>query len=134
MFLTNRPSVMNFHKDASMTSYLLSLCVASIGIDQAPPVMPPPRPVETPAVASCPLPISLCDFCRSFKPGPGQYEVLFIHPVKCCPVWVCFTLPPGCGTPKVCCDKRNLVFDYGCNGAVVVHFKLLCGGVKVKYY
>jgi hypothetical protein len=103
-----------------------------MGVDQP---LPPPAvdpSAKAPAVMACPVPISVCDFCRSFKPAPGNYEVLFIHPVKCCPVWVCFTVPPGC--VKVCCDRRNIVFDCGCNGAVAIHFKLLCGGVKVRYY
>ena len=81
--------------------------------------------------ASCAHPITLSDFARSFKPAPGTYKVTFLHPVKCCPVEVCFTLP--CGCPHVCVGKRELVFDYGCQ-QVAIRFKLLCGGVRVNYY
>src|SRR5262249_55029894 len=135
------PSVSNIaFEETTMNSCLFSIMMAvALGAD---PPLPAPAPLpaapaaaepaKTSLVPACPLPVNLCDFCRSFKPAPGQYEVLFLHPVKCCPIWVCFTLPPGC--PKVCCDKRNIVFDYGCNGTVVIHFKLLCGGVKVRNY
>ena len=135
-----------------MTSCLFCLCLsAAVGMEQAPaPKAPPPSPPAEqlpgppndllprvllnglpPSSAACLKPISLCDFCRSFKPAPGKYEVLFIHPVKGCPVWVCFDLPPG--NPKVCCGKRTIVFDYGCK-TVVIRFKVLCGGVRVDYY
>jgi hypothetical protein len=121
-----------------MTSHLLCLCLsASLGLNQAAPeAIPLPKGAEPASVKGmvlapgCPQPIALCDFCKSFKPAPGHYEVLFLHPVKCCPVWVCFTLPPGCA--KVCCSKREIVFDYGCRDKdVVIRFKLLCGGVRV---
>jgi hypothetical protein len=124
-----------------MTSCFLCLCLsAAVAAEQAPPAAPPPKPVEPAPIelklapsAACPTPITLCDFCHGFKPAPGKYEVLFLHPVKCCPVWVCFDLPAGCGPPKVCCSKREIVFDYGCK-AVVIRFKLLCGKVAVNYY
>jgi hypothetical protein len=129
-----------------MTSYFLSLCLAaSVGIDQGPDNAPPPKPVEPAPVApaappvlnvlpmvECPKPICISDFCHSFVPVPGTYEVLFVHPVKGCPVWVCFTLPPNCGMPKICCTKRDIIFDYGCK-AVDIKFKILCGKVAVLY-
>ena len=123
-----------------MTSCFLSLCLAAaVGVEQAPAV-PPPKPVEPAPIVpkaapvyECPRPICISDFCRSFKPAPGTYDVLFIHPVKGCPIWVCFTLPANCGTPRICCSNREIVFDYGCKGAVIVRFKLLCGRVAVIY-
>jgi hypothetical protein len=124
-----------------MTSCLLYLCLSTpLTLDQAAPVMPPPRPVE-PApvdvyvkrVVEYPCPISISNFCCTFQPAPGKYRVLFIHPVKGCPVWVCFELPCGCGTPRVCCSRRQIVFDYGCRGSVVINFKLLFGRVQVLY-
>jgi hypothetical protein len=120
-----------------MSSTLLSFCLlAGLSEGQPPEAPAVPVPAAPPIVApiiiapDCPVPISLCDFCQSFKPVPGNYEILFLHPVKCCPVRVCFTLPPGC--PKVCCSKREIVFDYGCC-AVTIRFKILFGGVKVIY-
>lgn len=120
-----------------MTSCLLCLCMsASIGLNQADPETIPlpkgaePATLQAGVLPACPQPITICDFCHSFKAMPGHYEVLFLHPVKGCPVWVCFTLPPGCA--KVCCSKREIVFDYGCKDKdVVIRFKLLCGGVRV---
>jgi hypothetical protein len=127
-----------YFEDPSMTSCMLCLCLsAALGVEQEKPKEPPPKPVEpapidpkAPKPAACPTPISHCDFARTFKPAPGKYEVLFIHPVKGCPVWVCFDLPPG--KPCVYTSKRQLVFDYGCH-AVVVQFKILCGRVAVYY-
>lgn len=116
-----------------MTSCMLYLCLSgSLAGSQAGEALPPPASMA-PALASraepdCP--VTLCDFARGFQPVPGNYEVLFVHPVKGCPVRVCFTLPPGC--PRVCLSKRAVVFDYGCR-AVTIHFKILCGRVKVVY-
>jgi hypothetical protein len=123
-----------------MNSTFLSLClVAAVGVDQAPADVPPPKPVEpapmiqvAPAMIECPRPSCISDFCHSFVPMPGTYEVLFIHPVKGCPVWVCFNLPANCCPPKICCSNREIVFDYGCK-KVVIKFKILCGKVAVLY-
>ncbi|MBV9123019.1 MAG: hypothetical protein JO112_06665, partial [Planctomycetes bacterium] len=92
------------------------------------PLPPPPQVAFAPPCSSCP--VTLCEFARTFHPEPGTYHVLIIHPVKRCPVPVCFTLPPGC--PSVHLGKRELVFDYGCQ-AVTIQFKVLFGRVKVSY-
>lgn len=114
------------------------LLVLSLSLSQA--QLPPPKPLEPapvdpsaarPAPVLVVHPISHGDFARMFKPAPGNYEVVFIHPVKGCPVRVCFSLPPG--NPCVICSRRELVFDYGCR-TVRIHFKLLCGRVAVNYY
>jgi hypothetical protein len=123
-----------------MTPYFLSLFLAAaVGVEQGPGDAPPPKPVEpapmlsaAPPLVECPRPICISDFCHGFTPVPGTYEVLFVHPVKGCPVSVCFTLPANCGTPRICCSKREIVFDYGCK-AVVIKFKILCGKVAVLY-
>jgi len=98
-----------------------------------PPVPAEPLPVPVPLVTlapACPTPVSVCDFAKAFQAVPGKYEVLFIHPVKGCPVQVCFELPPG--KPCVKVQRRSLVFDYGCK-CVTVQFKLLCGKWAVYY-
>jgi hypothetical protein len=83
-------------------------------------MVPPPPPA-----------ISLEDFARSFVPMPGNYEVVLLHPTKCCPVKVCFTLPPGC--PKVHVTKRQIDFDYG-KHSVRIRFPILGGpAARVRY-
>ncbi|MGE3803122.1 MAG: hypothetical protein AB7K24_00460 [Gemmataceae bacterium] len=117
-----------------MTACLWSV-VLSTSLGQAP-VLPAPTPLAAPApiVMTGPIvldkPISHYDFARMFQPAPGNYEICFIHPVKCCPVKVCFCLPPGC--PKVCVGKRSLCFDYG-NCEVTIQFKILFGRARVYY-
>lgn len=97
--------------------------------DLPPPAAVPPTVVPPPAVA--PLrPMTIDEFAASFKPLPGRYEVLLIHPKKCCPVKVCFTLPCGC-----CCkmkvSKHAIRFVYKCRRDVVIRF-MLCGKVWVR--
>src|SRR5579875_3701130 len=60
--------------------------------------LPAPQVVpELPPPAALPLrPLTVSEFVATFKPLPGKYEVLLIHPKTGCPVKVCFTLPPGC--------------------------------------
>lgn len=114
-----------------MTSCLLCWCLTA-SLQPGPAPLPPPAPI-VPVVglpAPCPQPISVCDFAQGFQPVAGCYEVVFIHPTKCCPVKVCFKLPPGC--PKVCVGKRDLVFDYGCQ-KVTIQFKLLFCKAAVYY-
>jgi hypothetical protein len=81
-----------------MNAALLCLCLTVGPMETA----PSPTPVK---------PLTLEEFCASFKPVPGTYEVLFLHPVSKKPVTVTFTLPPGC--LKVRCEKREIEFDYG---------------------
>lgn len=82
-----------------MIAALLCLCLTA---DATPSPVPPPTP---------PKPLTLEDFAATFKPEPGTYEVLFVHPVSKKPVTVTFTLPPGC--TKVKTDKREITFEYG---------------------
>jgi len=97
-----------------------------------------PLPPAIPAAEQLPPPVTVVPivkpithqvFADCFKPAPGDYEIVFIHPGSCCPVKVCFTLP--CGCPKVRVHKRELVFDYG-REEVVIRFQLF-GKVKVSY-
>jgi hypothetical protein len=93
---------------------------------QAVPALPPPT-VMTPIPVR---PLTVDEFVASFKPLPGKYEVLLLHPKTCCPVKVCFTLPPGC----IRCVKANshkIVFDYKCQHDVVIRF-LIGGKVWVR--
>jgi hypothetical protein len=84
-----------------------------------------PRP-EPSALAGKPL--TLAEFAERFKPAPGSYEVVLIHPVSKAPVAVRFTLPNG--APKaVRALPRQLVFNYG-RDAVRLRFKA-DGSVKV---
>ena len=62
------------------------------------------------------------EFARIFKPLPGKYEVVLIHPGNKRPVNVCFTLPDGC--PRVIVHHRELVFDYGRHHEVAIRFAL----------
>jgi len=102
------------------------------------PGSPPPVPLETvpmrpvpPVVVAKPAP-SLADFAASFHPAPtgGRYEVVVQHPCTCCPVKVCFCLPPGC-PKKVRAFKNSLEIRYGLCKAVVVRF-LPDGSVRVR--
>lgn len=115
-----------------MNSCVLCLCLAAGMAGQAPEGSPAPAvvaPVPTVLLAP-PPPISHYDFACAFKPLPGKYEVVFIHPVTCCPVCVCFELP--CGCPKVHVGKRYLEFDYG-RHSVTIRFAIFRGNVRVNY-
>src|SRR5262249_9693354 len=99
------------HRENIMLHYrvLCLAALASVAIrcwtgqagNQAPPPVPqqevvvPTTPVPPPTVVR---PLTLAEFAESFKPAPGTYEVVLLHPDTCCPVKVCFTLP--CGCPK----------------------------------
>ncbi len=82
------------------------------------PGLPPPAVVPV-------QPLTVNEFAASFKPLPGTYEVLLIHPKTCCPVKVCFTLPPGC-IRKVRVNGHKIEFVYKCQRDVVIRF--LCTG------
>ena len=93
------------------------------------PDLPPPAIVPPPIVV--PLrPLTVNEFVASFRPLPGRYEVLLVHPKTGCPVKVCFTLPPGCPR-KVRVNGHKIVFDYKCQHDVVIRF-LHGGGVWVR--
>lgn len=110
-----------------MNAYFVWLSLAAVQSFDAP--LPPPLPMPA-TIAPAPMrPIALSEFAAGFQPLPGNYEVVFIHPVTCRPVTVCFRLPSGC--PKVRVYKRMLVFDYGHHHFVRIRFKLLGGGVVV---
>jgi hypothetical protein len=69
----------------------------------------PPPPEPSTRVARVP---TVAEFATSFKPLPGAYEAVLIHPVSRAPVKVRFTLPDG-PPRKVRVRRRELVFDYG---------------------
>jgi hypothetical protein len=120
-------------------SCLLLLTVVNLASAQIPEVpLPPPQPVPflptvptMPAPAIVPVvPMTVADFVASFKPLPGKYEVLLIHPKTGCPVKVCFTLPPGC-LRTVRSNTHKIVFVYKCQHDVVIRF-LHSGNVWVR--
>src|SRR5262245_46751123 len=91
----------------------------------APPggVVPPPKslpPALPPVVLTPAPPMTHQEFARIFKPLPGNYEVVLIHPGTHRPVPVNFTLPEG--NPRVKVHRRELVFDYGRRHQVTVRF------------
>ncbi len=102
------------------------------------PGAPPPVPVEpvpapAPPVVTTPAPVvprapTPAEFAAGFRPLPGTYDVVLQHPVTCCPVKVCFTLP-SCPR-KVKVHRRELVFV--CPGHTVVVRFLPNGGVRVR--
>lgn len=94
--------------------------------------LPPPQVVPgLPPPVVLPLqPMTVSEFVAWFKPLPGKYEVMLIHPKTGCPVKVCFTLPPGC-IRKVRCTRHKIVFDYKCQCNVVIRF-LHSGKVWVR--
>jgi hypothetical protein len=91
--------------------------------------LPPPRPL-VPAALPPPRPLTLGEFATAFKPAPGKYEVVLVHPRTGRPVPVAFTLPDG-PPPKMYVGRHELAFDYG-RAAVVVRFGLR-GRVRVSY-
>ncbi len=93
------------------------------------PDLPLPTVVPPPAIVPV-RPMTVSEFVSSFKPLPGKYEVLLIHPKTCCPVKVCFALPPGC-ICKVRVNGHKIVFDYKCQHDVVIRF-LHSGKVWVR--
>jgi hypothetical protein len=72
-------------------------------VDPAPIVVPPTFPVRPPTHA---------EFASSFRPLPGSYEVVLLHPFTGAPVKACFNLPPG-QPKKVRVERDELEFDYG---------------------
>jgi hypothetical protein len=121
-------------------SCLALLLVGSVASGQIVPgvvetPLPPPQLMPTlpalPAPAIVPVqPMTVGDFVAAFKPLPGNYEVLLIHPKTGCPVKVCFTLPPGC-LRAVRANGHKIVFVYKCQHDVVIRF-LHSGNVWVR--
>lgn len=97
------------------------------------PTLPPmaPPPFAPPSLPGHHGPMTLEHFAKCFQPTPGTHHVCIIHPVTCQPVKVCFTLPAGCGCPKVCVHRRSIEFDYG-RREVEINF-LRNGTVDVDY-
>ena len=99
------------------------------------PVFYPPGPVAPPVILPAPhphRPMTLEEFARCFKPCPGTHEVFVVHPVTCQPVRVCFTLPEGCGHPRVKTGRRWVEFDYGRREVEINFWRN--GTVGVKYH
>jgi len=92
-----------------MFTAILCLCLTG---SEAPPLTPPPPP----------RPLTLEEFAATFKPAPGTYEVLFMHPASHKAVSVTFTLPPGCNAVRA--ERREVVFDCGSH-TVRLRFRLL---------
>jgi hypothetical protein len=86
----------------------------TLPLPQVIPGLPPPAVLP-------PQPMTVSEFVATFKPLPGNYEVMLIHPKTGCPVKACFTLPPGC-LRKVRCTGHKIVFDYKCQCNVVIRF------------
>lgn len=84
-----------------------------------------PSPAYVPAPTTVPVVparyMTHREFAATFRPAPGNYEVMMIHPYTHCPVKVCFSLPPGC-IKEVDADRNELRFDYG-KWELEVHFK-----------
>jgi hypothetical protein len=84
--------------------------------------LPPPQVVPAPPPAVLPVrPLTVNEFAASFRPLPGRYEVLLIHPKTGCPVKVCFTLKPGC-IRKVRATSHKIEFVYAGKCDVVIRF------------
>ena len=61
------------------------------------------------------------EFAETFKPAPGTYDVVILHPVTHKPVQVTFTLPPGAAR-NVRSFLRQINFDYGGRRDVTIRF------------
>jgi hypothetical protein len=92
-------------------------------IPQTVPVLPTPAMLPV-------RPLTVNEFVGAFKPLPGQYQVLLIHPKTGCPVKVCFTLKPGC-IRKVRVNSHKIDFVYARQCDVVIRF-LHSGKVWVR--
>lgn len=87
------------------------------------PLVRPSRPVS-PSVGIPAVPVRYMthrEFAATFRPYPGNYEVMMIHPYTRRPVMVRFSLPPG-RIKEVDADHNELRFDYG-SWELEVHFK-----------
>lgn len=80
---------------------------------------PLPAPV---AVAASPV-MTVDEFARSFQPLPGTYEVTLLHPKTCCPVTVCFTIPPCHCVKKVKASKHSIRIEIEHRRDVVINFR-----------
>lgn len=100
-----------------------------LSMPQAVPELLPPTVMPPPVIMPA-RPLTVNEFVSAFKPLPGKYEVMLIHPKTGCPVKVCFTLPPGClRTVRV--NAHKIAFVYKCQCDVVIRF-LHSGNVWVR--
>lgn len=76
-----------------------------------PPPPPPPAPIILPVPPAGTLPLTTAEFAASFKPLPGTYEVVLLHPFTGQPVKVVFTLPRTEGYYKTHARPRFIEFD-----------------------
>jgi hypothetical protein len=95
-----------------------------------PPASPQPGPAPATIPPPAPRALTPGEFAASFKPGPGNYEVVLLHPRSGQPVQVNFALPPG-EPRKVHVSRLHLIFDYG-RQEVTIRF-LLGGRVRISY-
>jgi hypothetical protein len=129
------PGLVNVQVRKPQAAVLMPPPAPFVPLPAAPPapeaVVPPPDGVPLPPPQPLAVrPLTHAEFARSFQPAAGTYEVVLVHPVTCCPVKVCFTLPPGC-PKKVRVERRELEFDYG-RHEVEIRFERR-GGVHVEY-
>lgn len=99
---------------------------------QPEPLPLPPRPTDGPSPMPPPPPGVVVEspifipnhfqFADAFKPLPGKYRVLVMHPCTCKPVEVCFNLPDRCAK-YVKASKNEIEIRYG-----------LCKYVKIRFY
>jgi len=116
---------------ANLLAVVVMANATSVALAQSAPVIPlPPSdtlppPQTLPELSPPPIvpirPMTVSEFVATFKPLPGKYEVMLIHPKTGCPVKVCFALPPGC-IRNVRCTGHKIVFDYKCQCDVVIRF------------
>ncbi len=115
-----------------LTVLVFANAASSASAQFAPEAPPPPNEtlplpqtvpeLSPPPVVPMPIrPMTVSEFVATFKPLPGKYEVMLIHPKTGCPVRVCFALPPGC-IRNVRCTGHKIVFDYKCQCNVVIRF------------
>ena len=99
--------------------------VEELPLPESPPALKFPAPSVAPPPERVPVvPVRYMthrEFAAMFRPAPGNYEVMMVHPYTHRPVKVCFTLPPG-RIKEVDADRNELRFDYG-NWELEVHFK-----------
>ena len=97
--------------------------------------VPLPKPGQTDFSVPVPVPLPPArplthrEFAETFKPAPGTYDVVLLHPVTNAPVKVTFTLPEGTAR-NVRTFPRQINFDYGSRRDVTIRF-LADGRVRV---
>ena len=103
-----------------MTPLMLAVALAQ------PPLPVYPAPVPVPVLPAEPYPqrpMTIQEFGKCFVPTPGPHVVCLIHPATNRPVTVAFTLPDGCGCPKVTVRRREVEFKYDRHHEVELQFR-----------